>query len=82
MSIKVVKLKSESFFPISPGVLELWRKSLGGGGFLPPPGPDRAKVQMKCIFFIKLLNLEEQQKQKDHRLPFLNISAGSRAIKV
>ena len=38
MSIKGVKLKSESFFSISPGVLELWRKNLrGGGGFRPPP---------------------------------------------
>ena len=36
MSIKGVKLKSESFFSISPGVLELWRKNLRGGG-----GPDR-----------------------------------------
>ena len=52
-----------------------------GGGFCPPPsGPDRVKVQMK--FFFLVLNLEEQQKQKDHRLPFLNISSGSRAIKV
>ena len=40
MSIKGVKLKSESFFSISPGVLELWRKNLGGGG-IRPPGPDR-----------------------------------------
>ena len=37
MSIKGVKLKSESFFPISPGVLELWRKTLGGGRNPPPP---------------------------------------------
>ena len=37
MSIKGVKLKSESFFSISPGVLELWRKNLRGGGFRPPP---------------------------------------------
>ena len=52
MSIKGVKLKSESFFPISPGVLELWRKSLGGGGgFRPPTGSDRVKVQMKCFFY-------------------------------
>ena len=28
MSIKGVKLKSERFFSISPGVLELWRKNL------------------------------------------------------
>ena len=36
MSINGVKLKSESFFSISPGVLELWRKNLRGG-FRPPP---------------------------------------------
>ena len=41
MSIKGVKLKSESFFPMSPGVLELWRKTLGER--IPPPGPDRVK---------------------------------------
>ena len=34
MSVKGVKLKSESFFSISLGVLELWRKTLGG---IPPP---------------------------------------------
>ena len=45
MSIEGVKLKSKSFFSISPGVLQLWRKTLGGGGFRPPPGPDR----VKCI---------------------------------
>ena len=39
MSIKGVKLKSESFFSISPGVLELWRKNLRGR--IPPPRPDR-----------------------------------------
>ena len=43
MSIKGVKLKSESFFSISPGVLELWRKNLRGGR-IPPPGPDRVKL--------------------------------------
>ena len=49
MSIKGVKLKSEIFFSISPGVLELWRKNLRGGGFHPPPpGPDRVK-QVKVI---------------------------------
>ena len=32
MSVKGVKLKSESFFSISPGVLELWRKNLKGRG--------------------------------------------------
>ena len=41
MSVKGVKLKSESFFSISPGVLELWRKNLRG------PGPDRVKELVK-----------------------------------
>ena len=36
MTVKGVKSKSESFFSISHGVLELWRKNLGGG-FRPPP---------------------------------------------
>ena len=31
MTIEGVKLKSERFFLISPGVLELWRKNLRGG---------------------------------------------------
>ena len=31
MSVKGVKLKSESYFSISPGVLELWGKNLKGG---------------------------------------------------
>ena len=41
MSVKGVQLKSESFFSISPGVLELWRQNLNGGGggadSAPPP---------------------------------------------
>ena len=44
MSVKGVKLKSESYFSISPGVLELWRKNLRGGGRIPPPVPDRVKA--------------------------------------
>ena len=36
MTVKGVKLKPESFFSISPGVLELWRKNLRGA-----PGMDR-----------------------------------------
>ena len=36
MSIKGVKLKSESFFSISPGVLEIWRKNLRGADSAPP----------------------------------------------
>ena len=42
MTIKGVKLKSESFISISHGVLELWEKTLGGG-ICPPPGPDGVK---------------------------------------
>ena len=34
MSVKGVKLKSESYFLLSPGVLELWRKNLRGA--VPP----------------------------------------------
>ena len=40
MTVKGVRLKSESFFAISHGILELWRKTLGGG-FSPPRGMDR-----------------------------------------
>ena len=49
MSIKGVKLKSESFFSISPGVLELWRKTLGGGGFR-PSGPDMVNPFRSRLF--------------------------------
>ena len=47
MSVKGVKLKSESYFSISPGTLELWRKTLEGRIAPPPPpppGPDRVKA--------------------------------------
>ena len=44
MSLKGVKLKSESFFSISPGVLELWRKNLRGA--VPPPP---VQIGLKCI---------------------------------
>ena len=50
MSIKGVKLKSESFFSISPGVLELWRKNLRGGADSATPGPDRVKVLIKELY--------------------------------
>ena len=43
MTVKGVKLKSESFFPIPHGVLELWRKNLREGQIPPPPGLDRVK---------------------------------------
>ena len=43
MSVKGVKLKSESYFPISPGVWSYGGKTLGGGR-IPPHGPDRVKM--------------------------------------
>ena len=52
MSIKGVKLKSESFFSISPRVLELWRKNLRGADSAPPPGPDRVKLEVAMILTI------------------------------
>ena len=51
MSIKGVKLKSESFFSISPGVLELWRKNLRGADSA-PPGPDRVKLQLHYAIYL------------------------------
>ena len=44
MTVKGVKVKSESFFPISCGVLELRRKNLRGGG-------DRAKILSTTIIW-------------------------------
>ena len=43
MTVKGVKSKSESFFSISHGVLELWKKNLRGRNPHPPPGLDRVK---------------------------------------
>ena len=45
MSIKGVKLKSESFFSIPPGVLELWRENLRGR--IPPPPPVQIGLKRK-----------------------------------
>ena len=47
-SDKGVKLKSESYFSISPGVLELWRKNLWGADS--DPGTDRVKQFVKDIY--------------------------------
>ena len=41
ITIKSVKLKSDSFFSIFLGVWELWRKTVRGGGRIPPPRMDR-----------------------------------------
>ena len=56
MTVKGVKLKSESFFLISPGVLELWSyggKTLGeGSGFRPPPSMDRVNKYSTAHFSV------------------------------
>ena len=49
MTVKGVKLKSESFFSISYGVLELWRKNpKGGEGGFRASGPDKVKEYLVC----------------------------------
>ena len=50
MSIRGVKLKSESFFSISPGVLELWRKNLGGGADSALP----VQIGLNCAIFVSM----------------------------
>ena len=57
MSVKGVKLKSESFFSVSPGVLELWTKNFRGR--IPPAGPDRVNQQIKT--FEMELNYKHQE---------------------
>ena len=47
MSAKGVKLKSESYFSKSPGVLESWRKNARGADAA-PPGP----VGLNLFFLI------------------------------
>ena len=44
MTVKGVKLKQESFFSISYGVLELWRKTVRGRISSPSPCPDKVKI--------------------------------------
>ena len=55
MTVKGVKSKSESFFSISHGVLDLWRKTWGGGSASPPP-PGMDRVKSFVIWIIKLHN--------------------------
>ena len=50
MTVKGVRSKSESFFSISRGVLELWRKNLRGGFRPPPPGLDRVNKVLNSLF--------------------------------
>ena len=55
MTVEGIKSKLESFFSISHVVLELWRKTLGGGGFRPSPRPDRVKYSHAKIGIDKML---------------------------
>ena len=69
MSIKGVKLTSESFFSISPAVLELWRKNLRGGGFRPPPPP----FQIGLSYFHQTSWLERQFYRSSFKIKMLGI---------
>ena len=64
VSIKGVKLKSESFFSISSGILELWRKTLGGR-ISPPPGPDRVKGKVHPQHVVPRCKFWYYQKNRD-----------------
>ena len=57
MSVKGVRLKSESYSSISPGVLELWRKTLGGGR-IPPPPPVQIGLKFNCRTSLKVISAE------------------------
>ena len=60
MTVKGVKLKSESLSSISPGVLELWRKNLNGeGADSASPGMDRVKMIRKFIRQCKMQGIKE-----------------------
>ena len=71
MTVKGVKLKSESFFLISPDVLELWRKNLRGAE-PPPPDMDRVKHNFWDMRYMNVLSkfkykfycIERQRKSK------------------
>ena len=63
MTVKGVKSKSESFFSLARGVLELWRKTLGGDSA--PPGLDRVKATShSTIFDIPMRPLREDQRHR------------------
>ena len=55
---KGVKLKSESFFSISYGVLELWRKNPKG---MDSPGPDRVKGSVVYTWRGREKNFRDQK---------------------
>ena len=64
MSVKCVKLKSESCFSISPGVLELWRKNLS-----PTSGKPRTQVLAETILITQIFkNILKQKRHFKHLL--------------
>ena len=77
MTVKGVKLKSESFFSISYGVLELLEENpKGGGRFRPPPGPDRVNALSSVITenFNRFCLLEEVGKGGLYLYSFLSFT--------
>ena len=75
MSIKGVKLKSESFFSTSPGVLELGRENLRGVDSAPPVQiglKEQAcvKICMLCKFCGKNPAWHERFQKTTAKLPF------------
>ena len=77
MSVKGVKLKSESYFLLSPGVLELWRKTLGGR--IPPPPPVQIGLRKRPIRQANLFLLHRDQSAHPLRFcirqtQFMNLS--------
>ena len=68
MTVKGVKLKSESFFSISCGVLELRRKNpKGADSAAPSPDQDRVKKNVKKL----LRNFDYSKSQKAKKLSVL-----------
>ena len=76
MTVKGVKLKSESFFSISYGVLELLEENPKGGPIPPPPGPDRVNALSSVITenFNRFCLLEEVGKGGLYLYSFLSFT--------
>ena len=62
MTVKGLKLKSESFFSISHGVLELWRETLGGR--IPPPLPTWIGSKEQIDLKVKSENAKQELKER------------------
>ena len=62
MTVKGLKLKSESFFSISHGVLELWRKNLRGADS--PPLPTWIGLKEQIGLKVKSENAKQALKER------------------